>query len=43
MRNRFVFASVIALVIGLFSVELAAQQVPKSIREGGPDAALRER
>jgi len=32
-----------ALAIGLFSVNLAAQVVPKSIREGGPDAALRER
>jgi len=43
MRNRVVFASVMALVIGLFSVNLAAQVVPKSIREGGTDAALRER
>jgi hypothetical protein len=43
MRNRIVFASVMALVIGLFSVNLAAQVVPKSIREGGADAALRER
>jgi TRAP-type uncharacterized transport system substrate-binding protein len=43
MRNRIVFASVMALVIGLFSVNLAAQVVPKSIREGGTDAALRER
>jgi hypothetical protein len=34
---------VIALAIGLFSVNLAAQVVPISIREGGPDAALRER
>jgi TRAP-type uncharacterized transport system substrate-binding protein len=43
MRNRVVFASVLALAIGLFSFNLAAQVVPKSIREGGPDAALRER
>src|ERR1700730_11764458 len=43
MRNRIVFASVMALAIGLFSVNLAAQVVPKSIREGGTDAALRER
>jgi uncharacterized protein len=43
MRNRIVFAGVMALVIGLFSVNLAAQVVPKSIREGGTDAALRER
>jgi TRAP-type uncharacterized transport system substrate-binding protein len=43
MRNRIVFACAMALAIGLFSVNLAAQVVPKSIREGGPDAALRER
>jgi TRAP-type uncharacterized transport system substrate-binding protein len=43
MRNRVVFACVMALAIGLFSVDLAAQVVPKSIREGGTDAALRER
>jgi TRAP-type uncharacterized transport system substrate-binding protein len=43
MRNRIVFAGVMALAIGLFSVNLAAQVVPKSIREGGTDAALRER
>jgi TRAP-type uncharacterized transport system substrate-binding protein len=43
MRNRVVFASVMALAIGLFSVNLAAQVVPKSIREGGTDAALRDR
>ena len=43
MRNRLVFASVMALAIGLLSVNLAAQVVPKSIQEGGTDAALRER
>ena len=43
MRNRIVFACAVALAIGLFSVNLAAQVVPKSLREGGPDAALRER
>jgi uncharacterized protein len=43
MRNQVVFASVMALAIGLFSVNLAAQVIPKSIREGGTDAALRER
>jgi TRAP-type uncharacterized transport system substrate-binding protein len=43
MRNRVVFACVMALAIGLFSVNLAAQVVPKSIREGGTDAALRDR
>jgi len=32
-----------ALAIGSFSVNLAAQVVPKSIREGGTDAALRDR
>ena len=43
MRNRVVFGSVMALAIGLFSVDLAAQVIPKSIREGGTDAALRDR
>jgi TRAP-type uncharacterized transport system substrate-binding protein len=43
MRNRVVFACVMALAIGLFGVNLAAQVVPKSIREGGTDAALRDR
>jgi TRAP-type uncharacterized transport system substrate-binding protein len=43
MRNRVVFACVMALALGLFSVNLAAQVVPKSIREGGTDAALRDR
>src|SRR5262245_12972982 len=43
MRNRIVFACAVALAIALFSVNLAAQVVPKSLREGGPDAALRER
>ena len=32
-----------ALVIGLFSFNLSAQVVPKSIQEGGTDSALRER
>jgi TRAP-type uncharacterized transport system substrate-binding protein len=43
MRNRVVFACVMALAIGSFSINLAAQVVPKSIREGGTDAALRDR
>jgi len=43
MRNRVVFAGVLALVLGLFSFNLAAQVVPRSIQEGGPDAALREK
>jgi len=43
MRHRVILASVVALVIGLFSFNLAAQVIPRSIQEGGPDAALRER
>src|SRR6516162_8854241 len=43
MRNRFIFCCIAALVVTLFSVNLAAQVVPKSIREGGPEAALRDK
>jgi TRAP-type uncharacterized transport system substrate-binding protein len=43
MRGRLVFACLVASLIGLFSFNLAAQVVPKSIQEGGTDAALRER
>jgi TRAP-type uncharacterized transport system substrate-binding protein len=43
MRHRVILASVVALVIGLFSFNLAAQVIPRSIQEGGPDAALREK
>jgi TRAP-type uncharacterized transport system substrate-binding protein len=43
MRNRVVFAGVLALALGVFSFNLAAQVVPRSIQEGGPDAALREK
>jgi TRAP-type uncharacterized transport system substrate-binding protein len=43
MRNRVVLASVVALALGLFTVNLAAQVIPRSIQEGGSDAALRER
>jgi len=44
MRGRLVVASVLASVIGLFSLNnLSAQVVPKYIQEGGTDAALRER
>jgi TRAP-type uncharacterized transport system substrate-binding protein len=43
MRNRVVFAGVLALVLGLFSFNLAAQVIPRSIQEGGTDAALREK
>jgi TRAP-type uncharacterized transport system substrate-binding protein len=32
-----------ALAIGVFSVNLAAQTIPKSIQEGGSDAALRDK
>ncbi len=43
MRIRLVLACLMASVIGLFSINVAAQVVPKSIQEGGTDAALRER
>jgi TRAP-type uncharacterized transport system substrate-binding protein len=43
MRNRVILASVVALAIGLFSFNLAAQVIPQSIQEGGTDAALREK
>ena len=42
MRVRFVASCLIAAVVGLFSVNLSAQVVPKSISAGGSDAALRE-
>jgi TRAP-type uncharacterized transport system substrate-binding protein len=43
MRNRVIFCCIVALAISLFSVNLAAQVIPKSIQEGGSNAALRER
>ena len=43
MRNRVVLAGVLALVLGLFSFNLAAQVIPRSIQEGGADAVLREK
>jgi TRAP-type uncharacterized transport system substrate-binding protein len=43
MRHRVILASAVALVIGLFSFNLAAQVIPRSIQEGGPDAALRDK
>jgi TRAP-type uncharacterized transport system substrate-binding protein len=43
MRSRVILACLTALAIGLFSVNLAAQSIPKSIQEGGSDAALREK
>jgi TRAP-type uncharacterized transport system substrate-binding protein len=43
MRNRVILASAVALVIGLFSFNLAAQVIPRSIQEGGTDAVLRDK
>lgn len=43
MRGRFVVASLIASLIGLFSLNLAAQEIPKAISQGGTDVALREK
>jgi TRAP-type uncharacterized transport system substrate-binding protein len=43
MRSRVVLACLTALAMGLFSVNLVAQTIPKSIQEGGSDAALREK
>jgi TRAP-type uncharacterized transport system substrate-binding protein len=43
MRNRVIFCCIVALAISLFSVNLAAQVIPKSLQEGGSDADLRTR
>ncbi len=43
MRGRFVVASLIASIIGLFSFNLAAQVIPRSIAQGGTDAVMREK
>jgi TRAP-type uncharacterized transport system substrate-binding protein len=43
MRARFVVACLVASIVGLFSFNVAAQVVPKSLSEGGSDTALRER
>src|ERR1022692_2584011 len=43
MRGHLVVACIVASAIGLFSFNLAAQVVPKSLQEGGSDAVLRER
>jgi methylmalonyl-CoA mutase cobalamin-binding subunit len=43
MRSRVIFCGIVALVVSLFSVNLAAQVIPKSIQEGGSEAALRAR
>ncbi|MGA9946643.1 MAG: C4-dicarboxylate ABC transporter, partial [Xanthobacteraceae bacterium] len=42
MRARILAACLIASVVGLFSVGLSAQVVPKSVSTGGSDAAMRE-
>ena len=42
MRASMVAACLIASTLGLFSVDLSAQVVPKSISSGGTDAALSE-
>lgn len=41
MRCRFVVAFLVASIIGLFSFNLAAQVVPKSVAGGGSEASLR--
>lgn len=43
MRGRLVVAALVASMVGLFSFDLAAQVVPKSVAEGGKDAVMRER
>ncbi len=43
MRGRLVSICLLALGLGLYSADLAAQVVPKSIEQGGSEAALRER
>jgi TRAP-type uncharacterized transport system substrate-binding protein len=43
MRGRYIVATLIASMIGLFSFNLAAQVVPNAISQGGNDAVLRER
>jgi TRAP-type uncharacterized transport system substrate-binding protein len=43
MRNRFVLCCIAALFISLFGANVAAQVIPKSIQEGGSEAALRDR
>ena len=43
MRGRFIVAALIASIIGLFSFDLAAHVVPKSVATGGSDVVLREK
>lgn len=42
MRARLVASCLIVAAVGLFSVNLSAQVVPKSLSAGGSEAALRE-
>jgi TRAP-type uncharacterized transport system substrate-binding protein len=42
MRSRLLFAGVVTAVIGLFSVNLSAQVVPKAIQQGGSEADIRD-
>ena len=42
MRSRVVAVCLITLALALFSADLSAQVVPKSISTGGSDAAMRE-
>jgi len=41
MRHRHLIACLLAFVVGSFGFNVSAQVVPKSIQEGGTDAALR--
>lgn len=43
MRGRFVFAGLIASLVGLLSFQSMAQVVPKSLTRGGSEAAQRQR
>jgi hypothetical protein len=43
MRKSVIFCCMVALATSLFSANLAAQVIPKSIQEGGSDADLRAR
>jgi TRAP transporter TAXI family solute receptor len=43
MRGRIVVACLVASIIGLFSLNVSAQVVPKSLAQGGTEAALRDR
>lgn len=43
MRVRFLVASLLASTICLFGLNATAQVIPKSIQQGGTDAAMRDR